>query len=879
MITDQKARGADQESLNSGQVTPGSLQGGGFGAFPAQSTIGRNVQHSHAFSEPNLFSQMSRQDDYPPNLISPTSPPYSQTNGTRTPDLRSRPPSPSFEQYSLSKRRRPNGPITSSHQMSKPSLHRMPLQRHSTNVSSLSSFVPPSHDSSSNTLHSNQHGVQSAHPPKSGYDTYMQQPAAGNFAQHATTINNIQNFYSDPQRPTRAPLFQFASNSASIHASAPTSDSSSSAHSGQAIERVFGAGNAQIAAQGFITPNQGPPHVQNTAPMVFTCEPGQGELTGGYMVNIRGQGFARGPTVLFGGIAATETIFIDSTRLIATAPPALKAGPVHVVYNFAGARSDAAFTYIDSTDRDEALLALRALDVKKWGRQRCALLSLTGQPVQAETSPADSHFGNGAGLTEQTLESSLMHVLDLIDMDDSPHIADFDLQASNGQGLLHFGAFKGQYNFVSGLLARGSNPNLRDLNGMTPMHLASMKNQAKVVRKLRVSGADPGLRSLAGHLPVDMAPDKEMLKLFDILEAELSSCKSTCTTPLSVSRRGSTASGRPSKGASVRNERAPDLYDSEDDDAASLSERLGSLSLQAIGTRLSSRRSSFKLETDDENARTVTAEPSITSTDAVQMIQRVQKAWQSLQEAVQNFEGQRIQRTWQSFQDAMQNFEGPGFTTQFQSMQSAMQGWPLPVPAFPSSFRPTHSNKQAHEMFRRWSPFAQQPWTTEPVGAGDKVTTAANAVKKPEAWTTLFDRIPSFGLSPPSYDEACPPGRRKQQPNSATLKAASEMRAHVDSVFDNAAEASFGPASNASAIVSSNSNSNERKPASPAPPQVVRARVRNDKRFLFWWLPLLFTLAYFLFGSPLSTIPRVAELVFGFVVRDFGPPAQIAETV
>ena len=735
---------------------------------------------------------------------------------------------------------------TSLHHRGNSSLSRLPLQRYNTNLPGPApSFIPPVNGFPSNYPLNAQQDMHPLYSPQFAYGPYTQQPSFGNLSQYATTINNVQHFYPQQQSPATAPLFDFASNPTSVQPSAPASSSSSSDQSRQAIGQDSDRLNVQTAAAGnqSFTPTN-PPPISDIAPRILVCEPGQGEVTGGLMVNIRGHGFIPGVQVLFDGIAATETICHDQSRLICTVPPAAKAGPVPVSCNLPGAHSDAMFTYIDSTDRDEVMLALGTLEAKSQGLQGRAALDLANQRLHKEKDYAGFRFGNGAGPTDGSLESSLMHVLDLIDMDGSPHVADFDLQGSNGHALLHFGAFKGQYRFIAGLLARSANPNIRDLNGMTPMHLAVMQKQPKVVRKLRASGADPGLRSLAGYLPVDMAPNKEMLKLFDVLETELPS--SVCPTPLSLSRRGSTGSQRPSRDPYLWDRPGANLYNSEDEDDADdySTDRTESLCIPAVAPKITSRRSSFKLQDDSKETETVTHEKLLSSTDTAQMIQR-------------------IQRTWQSFQEAVHNFEGLGFTAQFQNMQAAMQGWPLPVPAFHSPFRPMSPNLQANEMIRRWSPFAQQSWSSEATDMDDKTKDTVPA-KKTEAWGNFLDRIPSLGLSPPSYDEVCP-GGSKQQPTSLDVKKQSEKQAQVDAMFNNAAEARFG---------SPNTTVVQTK-ATPFP-KTITPRVRNDKRFLFWWLPLLFTLAYFLFGSPLSALPTIVEPVVSFA-RDLVPARIVGD--
>jgi hypothetical protein len=68
----------------------------------------------------------------------------------------------------------------------------------------------------------------------------------------------------------------------------------------------------------------------NTAPAVTSVTPPNGALAGGTAVTITGTGFLTGPTVTFGGTAATAVTFVNATTITATTPMHA-AGTVNVV--------------------------------------------------------------------------------------------------------------------------------------------------------------------------------------------------------------------------------------------------------------------------------------------------------------------------------------------------------------------------------------------------------------------------------------------------------------------------------------------------------------------------------------------------------------------
>ena len=782
----------------------------GYSAFQSQPSPGRFIKHAHAFSAPDLQS-MSLRDTVPPMQARPISPADLYTQGMITPDMRSRPASPSFEQES-SKRRRPNAannvtrptyvpqvsyPAHLSHPRGSSSLSRLPLQRYHTNLSGpVSATAVPYHDAHGDGQMLLQSPVSSYYAPQPMHNQYM-----GNFSQ-SMTINNVRNYYPPQPNPTVQTRFENASIPSSVQPSTAPSSSSSSQHSRPIPQIVNGVHN--VPANDV--------DIAYLVPTLLSCEPDQGEVTGGSFVEIHGRHLMEGSDIYFGGVRAIETFFAGEKRLLCKVPPSTRAGAVPLSLDYPGACSEATFTYTDNTDREEAVLALKTLSTKRGPTDRRAM-DPVGNLSQRASELMHLGFEHGNNTAGHTFESSLLHVLDMTDWDDSPYVADFDLQRPTGQGLLHFAAFKGQYRFLAGLLARGANPNLRDSNGMTPMHLAAMQKQLRIVRKLRTSGADPGLRSLAGHLPVDMAPNREMLRLFDTLENELP--VSICPTPLSVSRRGSSASRQPSRGRQIEIDVYNGLSHSGYEDSDSSSRSSKPLCLPTVAPKIRSRRSSLKMHEELQATGVITDEKMLSSyLDTAQVVQS-------------------FQRTLQSVSDAVQKFQAPGLAAQIQNMQAAVQGWPLP-----STFRPVSPSLQGHE-------------------------TAVSA-KMVEAWGNLRDRIPSFGLSPPSYDEACPAEGKQPEMD---LKAAAEKQAQVDAVFDGAAEARFGD---------SCKQTNAQRELSAPPMKITRkAKVRNDKRFWFWWLPLLFLLALLLFGPPLTSMFSVIEPVWWSRLNHHDPALDV----
>ena len=829
-VVNQKPRPPKSDRQATAPVTPSGVSPTGFGGIQVPYAFPGPIRQHHHFSAPNLQEVASR--DYGQwSHTDPLSPPYTPTQGTLTPDVRSRPASPSYERGSTTKRRRPNDTSATSHHRNNSSISFASLQRHASNAQGyLPNFSTPiANVQERHGVISGQHdnaipANSTALPYRSHFDNLSSSGIPIPHANYSQFPNHAEwgprNHYQPATSPYSATIQSNAAPSSSPQSSTPS-------HHGQSGPQ---RGNSLTGPQSVTSPISNHPSIR-----AFKCQPNQGEIAGGNFIEIYGQGFFQEiDTILFGTLKAQDVHVIDSTRLICKPPPAIAPQSVPVTIDHEGARSDAIYTYIDNTVRNENWLMFLIHNQKANGNIFGAANG-TNAVLPAANAYPDPNFAfiQSSGYSMEEIEASLMDTLELIDMDDSPHVADFDLQGPGGQGLLHLAAFKGQYRLTSGLLARGANPDLRDLNGMTPMHLASMQKHSKIVRKLRACGADPGLRSLAGHMPVDMAPDREILRLFEELENQLPS--SRCPTPLSVSRRGSAASRQSSRERILHENfiQSPDQSTEEDNS----SDITGSLHLPTMAAIRKSRQNSMDVHVADEHVPIVPDERMFpTYMDGAQMMHS-------------------LQRTLAAIQDAVQNFQAPGLATQLQNIQAALQGWPLSIPPFPVNLRPTSPNLLPQEVLRRW----QQSWASNGNVDADaklKGRPETGSGKMLEALGSIRDRIPSFGLSPPAYDEVCP-AHEKNIGSDLKLRGERHAQSSVATI-----QVEPGPSRISTTTIE--------KVSSPPPPKAIEARVRHDKRFLFWWLPMFCVLVVILLGPSPSTIKSVMRPVWP-IVRNLLP--------
>lgn len=273
-------------------------------------------------------------------------------------------------------------------------------------------------------------------------------------------------------------------------------------------------------------------------PTIHKLIPSEGPKAGGIEVTCLGSGFCQGLEVMFGDSKATTTTFWGETSLVCLLPPAVSAGLVPVTFKHQHhqqqmqpfptppiSKQQPFFKYVDDDEQQIIRTALLVLGHKMTGKmedvqelaRRIVGDGSNNWGASAGQSPAGtSQHSQVSGFNAATfgvdVEATLLRCLDLIDLDDSPHMPRLNLRRPSGQTMLHLASSLGLHRFSAALLARGANPEPRDKSGYTPMHFAALHNHPQIVRRLMLSGADPTMRSLQGYTPADLATSEEVLK-------------------------------------------------------------------------------------------------------------------------------------------------------------------------------------------------------------------------------------------------------------------------------------------------------------------------------------------------------------------------------
>lgn len=271
-------------------------------------------------------------------------------------------------------------------------------------------------------------------------------------------------------------------------------------------------------------------------PTIHKMIPNEGPKAGGIEVTCLGSGFCQGLEVMFGETRATTTTFWGETSLVCLLPPSAFAGTVAVTFAHQHAQQQSAFPqqplpkqqatfkYIDDDEQQIIRLALSVLGHKMNGKMedvRDLARRIVGDgtsswgaaPVHSPTSGSNHQMsGFNAATFGVDVEATLLRCLDLVDLDDSPHMPRLNLRQASGQTMLHLACSLGLHRFVAGLLARGANPEPRDKGGYTPMHFAALHDHPQIVRRLILSGADPTMRNLKGYTPADLARSEAVLQ-------------------------------------------------------------------------------------------------------------------------------------------------------------------------------------------------------------------------------------------------------------------------------------------------------------------------------------------------------------------------------
>lgn len=317
--------------------------------------------------------------------------------------------------------------------------------------------------------------------------------------------------------------------------------------------------------------------------------PAEGPKSGGIEVTILGSGFHQGLEVMFGEIRATTTTYWGESSLVCLLPPSPHSGSVLVTLKHQNAPPSQQFStkqpifkYVDDDEQQLMRTALSVLGHKMNGSfedvsevARRIIGDVNSQWGASSSAPAGQRTGGAPFTTfDANFEAKLLKVLELIDLDDSTHKPRLNLRRSTGQTMLHLACSLGLHRFVAGLLARGTNPDLRDKGGYTPLHVASLNNHPEIVRRLISYGADPTIRTLSGLTAADVARSREVIRAIRRVErharsrssGSLHSRASSMTSLKSLWEPPSTAqpaSGQTSSEESETGEESPE-YSSED---------------------------------------------------------------------------------------------------------------------------------------------------------------------------------------------------------------------------------------------------------------------------------------------------------------------------
>lgn len=266
----------------------------------------------------------------------------------------------------------------------------------------------------------------------------------------------------------------------------------------------------------------GPGFSRQSMPDILKVLPTEGSTSGGIEISIFGSGFRQGQEVYFGDSRATTTTYWADSALTCLLPPYHQAGPVPVSVRGPNGqmlslpRPSAQFLYKDESQDQLSALALGVLSHKLSGSTenvREFIMRLLNFSGEDNANGPNNFSGGGPGGYTMNTETQLLKVLDLLDMDDSVNKAKFNLKRkATGHTMLHLSVALGYHRFTAGLLARGANPNVRDVGGYTPLHYAALHDHPELVRRLIQAKADPTLRTRQGLLASDVATTRDVIR-------------------------------------------------------------------------------------------------------------------------------------------------------------------------------------------------------------------------------------------------------------------------------------------------------------------------------------------------------------------------------
>ena len=461
------------------------------------------------------------------------------------------------------------------------------------------------------------------------------------------------------------------------------------------------------------------------------------------------------------------------------------------------------------------------------------------------------------------LESSLLRILDLIDLDDSPHSPRYNLRQYTGHTMLHYAAGLGYTRLVAGLLARGADPSLRDKNGMTPMHLASLNGHIQIVRKLKRAGADPMTRSLRGFKASDLATTIEMMQELNI--GRVRSWSGNIRNMRPLSRQSSTSSLQSFWDASL----ASHYSGGYSTDAADLSDD-----------------ETQDLDTGIERAISA-ADPSLYMGPSRRNSQAVHNTVPTgnLSGPMEEQSSADASMAWQQWRDQFMNL--------VQQYQQNAAHWRFPsMPVLPPMGLPDYQD----------NPFVRRISSLVPHRASNSRPATASEQKDGEkakdyGWMELLTgpRVPtSPTMQPPSYEEIYP---GQAETRDMDIKKSSAVQAAAEAAIDQhfAAQSSAPAESSSSAVPKTNDIQILRKTLSKEDQDQLRAeysqkmkKISSDRKLFFVWvsdtlncgllvvrerlliliqIPILLVLFILVFRTWVPYVAAGASMAYGAVKR------------
>ncbi|RKF59823.1 putative ankyrin repeat protein [Erysiphe neolycopersici] len=204
-------------------------------------------------------------------------------------------------------------------------------------------------------------------------------------------------------------------------------------------------------------------------PIIHKMIPSEGPKAGGIEVTCLGIGFVQGLEVMFGDIKATTTTFWGETSLVCLLPPSSYPGNYPVTfkhqhqqqqmqsYPIPVPKQQTYFKYVDDDELQILRTALSVLGHKMSGKmedvrdlaRRIVGESIPNWGTSSIMNSDSSQINGGTGFNNASvdldLETTLLKVLELIDLDDSPQTPRFKIRGACRQ-TMHDSACSLRYN-------------------------------------------------------------------------------------------------------------------------------------------------------------------------------------------------------------------------------------------------------------------------------------------------------------------------------------------------------------------------------------------------------------------------------------------------